>query len=470
MSVVAANRPYVKPSSRPVGTAPRVGVMSLVSALLWVVVLSCLLLAHSFGAIDARTTQAMIAVLGIMHSVVGFWNHGGRRISVPGVALFGTGLFAYFPALFIAFNPDGPYGHADLLQAVTLAFCAQLIIYATMWAPNNTTEATRPQDSSGVRSPAALIWAVALLAAGAVMAQTGLFGDIPIADGAAYAGVVLLSVWALRSSRPATFAYVLVAVAFVAYLEFVFSGFGRLRLGSLGLAIAILAAYRWRGRTLKAVLLAATGPAIAYMADARAEFSASITGTATETGIESVLSPMVRFGQLMDMDAANQFEHSWGSSFLTSAVAMVPRSIWPDKPIGLGAELGMLFRPELARYEHSELALLHGEFIHAFGMLGILLLIPFIGWGALLLDRLLVRAMRVGASDLLGSLSVAMCVVLAASVVDLIWGGTFTYVARTGPRLLMLGAVFVMVWAVQVAASPPAKKASPRPVRPQARR
>ncbi len=426
---------------------------AIISLCIWIGLFGFILFLNASGIHYSRETQIWISILGLIHSAVGFWTHGGQRISAPGVALFGTGLFAYFPALTTALNPAGPHGGADLEQAVAIVFVAQAVMYAVFWCPEDRHLSGRYQGPSGTRSRMVLAVGVLLLGGGAAASRIGLFGDLPLADGAAYSGVVLLGVWALRSRAKAVFAYVVVGTAFLTYLEFVFSGFGRLRIGSMGLALAILLAYRWRGRLTKAVLLAATAPAISYMAGSRAEFNASITGERTETGLESVISPMVRFGQLLEMDAAGQFAHSWGTSFLTALVALVPRAIWPDKPIGFGAELGLLFRPELAAYGHSELALLHGEFLHAFGAFGLILFVAALGIFVRLVDRVLVLSMSKETSTLMASLLVSMGVIVAASIVDLIWGGAFTYVARAGPRILILGSLFIAVWTIRAAAA-----------------
>lgn len=59
-------------------------------------------------------------------------------------------------------------------------------------------------------------------------------------------------------------------------------------------------------------------------------------------------------------------------------------------------------------------------------------------------------------------LVLTMITILGASIVDLLWGGTFTYVSRVGPRLIIIGALMAAFgWSLP--------KADPHPVPPSGR-
>lgn len=384
--------------------------------------------------------QVSLGVLGVVHSVVYFWKDGGERITAPGVYLIGSGLFAFFPAIAMVVDARS-YPDASTLVAVNIAYWVQMVLVHLFWEPRATELISRLYIDDKAVTNWGSAWAIALFSAGLLAARflPGVFGSL--GGSAVFAGVVLLAVSLFRRpGRVAPFHYLLVAMGMLAYIEFVFEGFGRLNLGALGIAVVLAASPRW-GFFLKLSVLFAFPPVLAYLAADRVAFTAGLNPNQdpSVTGLESVIGPFVRFSQTLLLESMGELPWTWGSSFLVALVALIPRSLWPDKPLGFGADVALFFRPELAGVGHSELVLFYGEWVWALGFVGLVVMVPVIGGAVRVLDAALLRTMAARTATRQNLLAATAAVLLAASLVDLFWGGAFTYVARVGPRVLVLG-------------------------------
>jgi len=138
---------------------------------------------------------------------------------------------------------------------------------------------------------------------------------------------------------------------------------------------------------------------------------------------------------------------AFGKTLLATLLIFVPRSVWPDKPVGFGAELGDFFRPDLIGTGFSEAALFTGEWVFNLGVAGIVIMVPFtawaIGWADHWQHRSQARQVRTR-HDLFVR---ASTVLISAGVLDLFWGGTFLFAARGGQRLVILLIIYaVFAW------------------------
>jgi hypothetical protein len=392
--------------------------------------------------LGSDAAAAGISIAGIAHSAMGFIVHGRRRISAPGVYMLGTGLFGFFSGLYLIIDPIfGVLPH--LLAAVNILYFGQILTYYLVWKP---TDRIAPPVSREVdpRTVAWGQWMGFLLMAGSI--GVNILGiEDPMLDAAAFTGIILFAVAAFRGpGRKALLAYIVTGLGVVGYSTYVFHGYGRLTLGALGVAVVATFAHRWRGGLMKIAVVIVLGPALMALAQNRADLSASLNAASSENGLESVVGPMYRFSQLISLDAVGDLAYTWGSSFVTSALALVPRQLWPGKPIGFGAELAMFFSPELAGTGHSDAALFAGEWLFNFSLVGVLASIPLVGWAVNWLDR---KWISVSAAPLVERRELVAAValtILGAGLLDLIWGGSFTYAAREGTRLVIALAVFVV--------------------------
>jgi hypothetical protein len=388
------------------------------------------------------SAAAGISIAGMAHSATGFVAHGGRRISAPGVYMLGTGLFGFFSGLYVIVDPIfGAVPH--LLTALNILYFGQILSFYLVWKP---TDRIAPPISRQV-DPRTVAWGQSmgfLLMAGSI--GLNILGIVdPMLDAAAFTGIILFAVAAFRGpGRRALFAYIVTGLGVVGYSTYVFHGFGRLTLGALGVAVVATFAHRWRGRLMKIAVVVVLGPALMLLAQNRADFSASRNSASSENGLESVVGPIYRFSQLIGLDAVGDFAYTWGSSFVTSALAFVPRQIWPEKPIGFGAVLAELFSPELNGTGHSDAALFEGEWLFNFGLVGVLAAIPVVAWAVNWVDRKWISVSAAPMIERRQLLAAVAFTIVGAGLLDLVWGGSFAYSARAETRLLIVLALFIL--------------------------
>lgn len=394
---------------------------------------------------DSPVAISILATLGLVQSLVGWLAHGGQRVSVPGVVLLSTGLFVYFPALYLNSNPimgELP----ELITAVNVCFFGQLAAYYLWWQPSDI-DAPPPTDVVDPSATRSAMWAGILLVAGGLAAGL-LWVRHFLLDSAAFAGTLLYAVAAFRRPKPTMpGAYLVTTAMFVAYYLYIFDGFGRLTLGALAIGIVSAMAHRWPGRTVKASLVAALVPALVFLARTRVEFTATLNPNQSSevTGLESVVYPLGRFAQLLQLERADMLDHSNGGSFWASAVALVPRGLWAEKPVGFGSELTRIFRPELANTGHSEAATSYGEWLYNFGLWGLVFMVLVFGFAVRALDRASVGILSRPLTRVDDFVVLTGLLILTVGVVDLIWGSSFTFVSRGGSRLAVITAIYILV-------------------------
>lgn len=196
---------------------------------------------------------------------------------------------------------------------------------------------------------------------------------------------------------------------------------------------------------VKAAILVGTAPALFFFARQRVDFTARLNPNQESdvTGFESAVGPLNDFAVLMRLSDAGELGLHGLSTLFAAVVAPIPRSLWPDKPVGLGSILGDLLRPDLRGSGHSQLALFHGEWIYAFGFLGLLAMIPLVGYLVLGFDRLLLAIWRRGLTEKKDLVAFCLLTIFAAGLPDLLWGGSFTYLSRALVRSLALVVILI---------------------------
>jgi hypothetical protein len=237
-------------------------------------------------------------------------------------------------------------------------------------------------------------------------------------------------------------------LAFLAYTLFVFDGGGRLTVAALGFVIGIMASWRLPNRLVKVAVLLATVPVLIVFSDvgqSRIEYSLSPTVPET-TGLESVVRPVQNLGRLLELESEARLQHQAGATFVASATGLVPRSLWPDKPIGLGALLVSILAPQFMGTNLSLAALYQAEWLMNFGYLGLMFMIPLLGWLVSALDRRVWRAFSQNPSRRTAILGILAGTIAIAGLGDLVWVGSFTYATRAGARLFILACIATIVW------------------------
>lgn len=387
---------------------------------------------HFFG-LAREVAAVVIALLGMVHSLNGFIRHGGARISAPGVFLVAMALFGYFPTIYYHFL-SGEHLHDMEVTGLTLLLSSQALMYM-VW--RRTGDGAESADKTSVCPQSVTmsgLWFGTLLLSGAIaMRGLGLEGLGSLTRAMGFAGTVLIAM-SLISSRERVRAWMLFALAglFVVFFSTMFTEGGRLVLGSMAMSLALAAGTRWRPRYLKVLAVLAIPVGVDVLARMRSVSRSDWASGYYETGFESVVWPQRRFFDVVQSVTHEGLPLGWGETFLNSLVVWVPRELWPNKPVGFGTELTLIYKPHLLQVGHSEAALVHGEFVYNFGVAGILALTLVCAWFVLALDRLLVRAQSFPVATLRQLLARAMLIIAVACLLDFVWVGTFTYAERAG--------------------------------------
>jgi hypothetical protein len=434
-----ASRPRAAGKQRPGGTIAAVwlglGVAALTPA------------AAILDVGSTRSTTAL-ATLALLFGLWVFWRHGGERITAVGIYNFAFALFVGFAGVYQAAVLPVGTSAGPLLTAVAWCYFLQVVTWQLFW----TKEPPPIVAESREVSPAVALWTTTLgfsVLLGAVLVSPGGAGLELLANAAGFVGTLLVGVGLLRGPgrRRWICGAIVTSGALAFYVHFLFHGFGRIVLGSLGFGLLIVLARHTPGRLSKAAVLLGAAPVLVVLAKVRVytveQIRPDIRGY--ENGLESVVSPLQSFTTLLNYHHAGLLPNDWGHTFLAALFALVPRAIWPDKPIGFGAELVAFLNPGLVGTSHSDAALFFGEWLYNYGLAGLVLMVPAVGLAVCGLDQLLVRAQNRPLDSMGAVLQYAAAVVTASGVIDLLWVGTFSYMSRSGSRLLILAGLLVLL-------------------------
>lgn len=448
------------PDNRPrgMGTA----VQAAIFGALAVIPLSGLLAANG----KLWTGFTLVSVATSLLGPLVFYQHGGGRITATGVFFLGIGVFAGLGGFLIAIYGSYPVDRA-LFYAAVLTYATSLLTYQVFLR----NPAGRPRERAAaagrgrLRVPGEGLWI------GPVLVLVGLYLSVlglplgPLPPELAHCGVLLTAGALLLPARANPIlrrpGYSLLAgVAIVGYVVRFFSGYGRLNLATMALSLTVLFAVSHRARRprlIKLTVIVAVIPFLILGAAVGASRSTfiSVTGDrstyalefegdlfATGRGLESVMSPLARFADLIRLEdsggsASQVIGQARGSTFLVALVPWIPRSWWPDKPFGFGRELATLLTP-YGEYGHSEAALNLGEWFYNFAWLGLAMMVALHGPIIRRLDRYLAESTQPEPRSMPDVVRALVPIVLTAGLADYVWIGTFTYMSRAGTRAFIL--------------------------------
>ena len=302
-----------------------------------------------------------------------------------------------------------------------------------------------------VTSPAATHWGVwmGLLAAFAGLATVRLNtgNAIQFTLGGMALLVVAMTLHRVQGGRVIgrlILAGVIVAVFFQVGSE----GRGRLNLVTLALVAVVLACTQMETRRIKVWILAGVAPALLLMVRLRERLGVIETGEAYN-GIGSVVNPLGDFGHLVRAHESGVFAFARSDTLMSTVLFWVPRSVWPEKPVGFGRELTAILEPQLLATNQSMATHAYGEWYYSFGWLGVIAMVPVIGLALRWLDRLLARRLEQPVDSRRSLIGLAMVLLLVANIPNLMWAGSFTYVGRTVQQLAII-ALLVLPFAGRV--------------------
>lgn len=443
---------HVRP---PVDGAPAAGYFLFLPELSFAVV-TCLSLAF----LDATSGLWALSLTSSIMAVVITLRSGGPYLTPSGVFFLASGVFIGGGAYYLSIV-DTPVATASLRDAAALAFLTTIgisivvkalsIRWRIHWPDRPPRRGPAPD---GFRPPPHFALKGALLIAVSLFPLTrSVMGATSEAIGVA--GLLILVVWA--ASRRVNMRWygdlLVVAMVFAlptVWIQLTFTGGGRLLVA--GTATGAFAAWNLLNPSrLQKVLLILSIPVFLWgaglsritLGETGKDTSASSVVSAG-AGLGSVYSPLDTWGELigpLTPEQREQFGPRWGATFVNTALLPVPRVLWEDKPKGFGAELTEVLEPELVSAEHSEAALVQGEWYANFGYAGLALMVPVIGVALAYLDRWHARLVgsRMRLPRSWWSVAVLACIV--SSLGELYWVGSFTMFARGGLAAVVVGVV-----------------------------
>jgi hypothetical protein len=413
----------------------------------------------------APVTSTVLALLSLAFGARSFVGHGGARITALGLFNFACAMFVGYSGLYWVTQPPGDVSQRYLVVSIFGCFAAQLATTrlawrraAKGWQPATRVRCATSEDANWVSGAGALVLLTAL-----ALRLTGAVGtDSVVVSGVAFAAVVLVAVGTTSSPH-----YRIVSVSslwpcggFAIYTAVFHTGNGRLQVVALACAIALLVSVRLGTSGLKYGLLASTPLTVAWLAWYRLDLIESTNpgGSANRTGLESMTSPLALLARLIETQWTTGEPLALGGTFVTAPLNLLPSWLAPAGPEALGYELVEFFAPEKTGTGYSMAVLTFGEWLYNFSFPGLVLMVPVMAWILIVLDRQWARVARRDGRDRRVLVTMAMVVVLVATVGDLVWGGMHTYLMRVLSRLPVLFLVLLVV----VAGS---RLAGTRPVR-----
>lgn len=405
---------------------------------IWVVCVLTPLLGWATPSGDQSLSLAVSSVGALVYGALLFWFHGGSQVTAAGLYAISSSMFVGFAGLTWAVQ-DTVSSPRSILVAVAIDLWTMAAMHLIFWRRWAVPVPLKFEKGGGV---AHLAFALGVLAsAGVLMGESRGWGGGQIAAGVL--ALAIISVALLRTDpRRVLVLGAIVAGLIVAFALTVFSGFGRLVLVSLALLYVVIVSGWFTRKWVKFAALLGVGPLLAVFVRMREGMVTS--SSQSLDGLGSVVNPLRDLGLVEQAVNGGTLGPGYGSTFFATLVSWVPRSVWPEKPIGFGSVLTDYFHPELRPVGYSMAAHSSGEWIFNFGMLGLVLMALVIGFLVQRLDR---ELLTVGGGRLTHGkfLTVAVVVVLAAEIPSLMWVGSFTFTTRVLQKLVPLLMISVLL-------------------------
>jgi hypothetical protein len=430
----------------------RLGVDKLARVLevaFWVLVILGLVLMFINETGPHYGSAVSIGVASSLFGVRAFLGHGEGRITALGLFNLSTALFAGLGAVYAGSTEDMRVPGVYLALAALAVFIPQVAITFLAWGQRETVSSRFPAIG---HSRWLTRWGFLALLMAAVAKYAGLGTSVdPYIEAAAFTAMVLvaLGLYWRPDARILSWSSIVVGALALVYAEVFHIGSGRLRIVALACAIGVIITARFQRRELKWLAIAATAPALWWLAQDRKDLQESLQSGASEgrTGLESMLEPIIVFGRLIQSHVESGFPLSFGHNLLSYPFVFMPETWFSNAPQALGYELVQIWAPEKYGTGYSVVATSSGEAYYNFGWFGLVLIIPGLVLVLRLVDRQMVKCMSAKTGALGALLWIALWAMLAGGISDLTWSGQHTFLTRTTARLplwLVLAALAAM--------------------------
>lgn len=415
----------------------------------WVSI-TCLLAWTLFQTTDPMV-YSRVSVTGgflvIIFGVRAFLGHAHRRISVLGLFNLSTALFVGVAGVYTALETGNDLSEFYLACVILGSLAVQVATTALAWG-RNTGEAIRftlpPEYAAHWATRSGIVVLVAL--AGVQLISDGEAVRVNVEAGA-FVTITVLAIGILwrQEARLYSWGSVILLGCLVLYAELFHSGQGRLRVVALACTLGVLFSIRFQKRIVKLAVVGLIPLALLWLAYDRLKLQESLQVGASEgrTGLESMMSPIVVFTQLLEAQQVHGYPLSYGYNLFSFPALLLPGEA---EPRALGYELVRITSPERYGTGYSVVASSTGEAVYNFGLLGLVFVVPVVAVIVRLLDKLLSRSVTKANRTTLGLIAVVFLSMCAGSFADFTWSGQHTYFARIAARLPFIAGFAVLAW------------------------
>ena len=391
---------------------------------------------------------------------------GNQYLTPSGIFAIAAGIFLGAGSLYLGllgsdFLTDGDLRDTAVIVLVTTmatdAVCVAISIKRRVhWPARGPAAATKDERTAlraSFRSPAQFEAKGIALVVVSKLPMIVALGDA-ISPALGLVGILMLSLGfsslrqRIRWAGDAVIA--LLALVVPAYwISTVYSGYGRLSLAGMGLAVFAAWNIMRPLRLQKVALVLALPGLLLFMGESRRELQNKDPRRETQeagvgVGLESVYNPIETLTQITvehDFPGGTSVGPRYGATFVNTLLLPVPRSWWPGKPKGFGAELTELILPSLVSIGHSMAALSQGEWYANFGWPGLLMMPLAIGWFLARCDGWHAGIIRTGFTDPHTWYSTVTLLCIMSSIGEIFWVGTFTFFNRGGLAAVFAAAI-----------------------------
>lgn len=383
----------------------------------------------------------------MLYGIVLFLRNGGGQITAAG--LFGLGFAVFVAGASMYWVSEGGVRDLTFVLVQVVPLVAMWLMDLLFWRKLEPVRAQVRLDPRVFKVVGSVTIAVVIVLLGLML----LSGNTAIRRITAGAVVLLLILLFLpgEGRRSSTVTLVLAAGVSVMFFEVFFNGFGRLVLVAIVLSVLVALSGQIRSPGLKPLLIVATVPAIYALASIR-EGVETASGEELD-GLGSVVNPFYTMVELANFLSSFRVAEIELNSFAAVFLFWVPRSMWEEKPVGFGRELVLLLRPELSHTNHSMAALFTGEWVYAFGLIGLILMVITLGWGVAAIDRLIHWSVSRSVLGFRAFFVLVSASFVAGQVPTLVWSGLFSPTSRSLQGFVAIAIISISSWLIASAFS-----------------
>lgn len=437
----------------------------MIIALSFAFSIAILQLAWAANETLGETAGVVSTILHLAMALMVYMFHGRGQVTPLGIFALASAAFLALPYLYglagITFDIEPIH---NLSAAICLyAFCGSALI--SMWvAPSKVYNKLRLIDqrifsSSNEISTKWLFFSLLLLSIGWISLLgsdlASRFSEPSLFLAFVLALFFLISGLFTKQWMISIFSSLIGLAVLASYLQVAFSGFGRLRIASLGFAALLLWSALFRSYLIKVAPIAVAPFFLVWGGMVRSSSSEFDFRVLIEAqGLGSLLAPFNTLSELLEhfsiMVDKGLADFQYGATYLYNILFWVPRAVWEDKPDGLGRMYVEWLTPELLHTGHSISGSYIGEAFVNFYVWGILIVPVIAGLIIGLISKYSIGLIRNDVQSDMSIIYITLYIILSSSMADFLWADTNTFTHRGMVRAFVLFCVVVLIYGLKV--------------------